>query len=129
MDMTKLIGIGISGAVAAIILKEYKPAFAVTIGIITSAVIFFFSLSEIRYIFDVIDTISQHLSLDESYIKTIMRIIGISYLTCFGSEICRDAGQNAIAQKIDFAGKVMIIATSIPILTSVLNLLTGILPT
>lgn len=129
MDIAKLIGIGVSGAIAAIILKEYKPAFAVIIGMITSAVIFFFSLTEIRYVFDVIDTISQHLSLDSSYIKTVIRIIGISYLTCFGSEICRDAGQNAIAQKIDFAGKVIIIATSIPILTSVLNLLTGILPT
>lgn len=129
MDMTKLIGIGVSGAVAAIILKEYKPAFAVIIGIITSAVIFFFSLTEISYIFDVIDTISQHLSLDNIHIKTVIRIIGVSYLTCFGSEICRDAGQNAIAQKIDFAGKVIIIATSIPILISVLNLLTGILPT
>ena len=129
MDIAKLIGIGVSGAIAAIILKEYKPAFAVIIGMITSAVIFFFSLTEIRYVFDVIDTISQHLSLDSSYIKTVIRIIGISYLTCFGSEICRDAGQNAIAQKIDFAGKVIIIATSIPILTSVLNILTGILPT
>lgn len=129
MDIIKLIGIGISGAVAAIVLKEYKPAYAVCLGIITSAVIFLLTLSEINYVFDVIGTISQKLSLDASYIKTIIRIIGITYLSHFGSEICRDAGQNAIAQKIEFAGKVMIIAASIPILTAVLNLLIGILPT
>ncbi len=128
MDMIKLIGIGVTGAVAAILLKEYKPVYAVCIAIITSTFIFLMTLSEINYVFAVIDTISQRLSLNSDYIRTIIRIIGFSYLSRFGSEICRDAGQNAIAQKIEFAGKVMIIATSIPILTSVLNLLIGILP-
>ncbi|MBE7041827.1 MAG: stage III sporulation protein AD [Ruminococcaceae bacterium] len=129
MDMIKLIGIGVTGAVSAILLKEYKPVYAICIAIITSALIFLMTLSEIKYVFSVIDTISQRLSLNSEYIRTIIRIIGFSYLSRFGSEICRDAGQNAIAQKIEFAGKVMIIATSIPILTSVLNLLIGILPT
>lgn len=129
MDMIKLIGIGVTGAVSAILLKEYKPVYAVCIAIITSVLIFLMTLSEIKYVFSVIDTISQRLSLNSEYIRTIIRIIGFSYLSRFGSEICRDAGQNAIAQKIEFAGKVMIIATSIPILTSVLNLLIGILPT
>ncbi len=127
--MIKLIGIGVTGAVSAILLKEYKPVYAICIAIITSALIFLMTLSEIKYVFSVIDTISQRLSLNSEYIRTIIRIIGFSYLSRFGSEICRDAGQNAIAQKIEFAGKVMIIATSIPILTSVLNLLIGILPT
>ena len=129
MDMIILIGIGVTGAVSAILLKEYKPVYAVCIAIITSVLIFLMTLSEIKYVFSVIDTISQRLSLNSEYIRTIIRIIGFSYLSRFGSEICRDAGQNAIAQKIEFAGKVMIIATSIPILTSVLNLLIGILPT
>ena len=129
MDMMKLIGIGVTGAVTAILLKEYKPVYAVCVGIATSAFIFFMTLSEIGYVFSVIDTISQRLSLQSDYIKTIIRIIGLSYLSRFGSEICRDAGQNAIAQKIEFAGKVMIIVSGIPIITSVLNLLIGILPT
>ncbi len=129
MDIIKLIGIGITGAVTAILLKEYKPVYAVCVAIITTTIIFLMTLSEINYVFSVISTLSQRLSLDSEYIRTIIRIIGFSYLSRFGSEICRDAGQNAIAQKIEFAGKVMIIVTSIPILTSVLNLLIGILPT
>lgn len=129
MDIIKLIGIGITGAVTAILLKEYKPVYAVCIAIVTTTIIFLMTLSEINHVFTVITTLSQRLSLDSEYIRTIIRIIGFSYLSRFGSEICRDAGQNAIAQKIEFAGKVMIIATSIPILTSVLNLLIGILPT
>ncbi len=128
MDMIQIIGIGISGTVAAIILKEYKPAYALCVAAITATVIFFLMLSEISYIFEVIRTISGRIDLDGHYIGTIIRIIGIAYVAQFGTEICRDAGQNTIAQKIELAGKILIVTASIPLLTAVLNLLIGILP-
>lgn len=126
--MIQIVGIGLCGAVTALMLKEYRPVFSVCIGVITVIVIFFRLVNEISYVFDVIHMISSHLSINTAHITTIIRIIGITYLTCFGSELCRDAGQNAIAQKIDLAGKITIVAASIPILTSVLNVLIGILP-
>lgn len=128
MDMIKIIGIGILGAVSALMLKEYKPVFSVCIGVLTAAVIFIQMLSQISHIFDVVSIISARLSINAEYIKIIIRIIGIAYIARFGSDICRDANQNAIAQKIELAGKIMIVVMSIPILTSVLNLLIGILP-
>lgn len=126
--MLRIIGIGLSGAVAALILKEYKPVFSVCIGCTTAMIIFLLLLGQINYIFDTVGTIAARLSLQTEYLKIIIRIIGIAYVARFGSEICRDAGQNAIAQKIEMAGKVMIVVTSIPVLTAVLNLLIGILP-
>ena len=126
--MIQIIGIGLCGAVTALMLKEYRPVFSVCIGVITVIVIFSRLVNEISYVFDVIHMIASRLSINTAHITTIIRISGITYLTCFGSELCRDAGQNAIAQKIDLAGKITIVATSIPILTAVLNVLIGILP-
>ncbi len=128
MDMLRIMGLGIAGALISVLLKEYKPVYAATVGMVTGAIIFFFLLSEISYIFDVISLITSRLSLNADYLTTIIRIIGIAYLARFGGDICRDAGQNTIAQKIELAGKVTIVSLSIPILTSVLNLLIGILP-
>lgn len=128
MDILQIIGIGLSGAVTALVLKEYKPLFAVCIGMLTAMVIFASLLRYISYVFDVVHMIAARLSVNDSYITVLIRIIGIAYLSRFGSEICRDAGQNVIAQKIELAGKIMIVVTSMPILTAVLNLLVGILP-
>lgn len=128
MDILQIIGIGLSGAVTALVLKEYKPLFAVCIGMLTAMVIFASLLRYISYIFDAVHMIAARLSVNDSYITVLIRIIGIAYLSRFGSEICRDAGQNVIAQKIELAGKIMIVVTSMPILTAVLNLLVGILP-
>ncbi len=128
MDILQIIGIGLSGAVTALVLKEYKPLFAVCIGMLTAMVIFASLLRYISYVFDAVHMIAARLSVNDSYITVLIRIIGIAYLSRFGSEICRDAGQNVIAQKIELAGKIMIVVTSMPILTAVLNLLVGILP-
>ena len=128
MTIIKILGIGLAGAVTSIILKEYKPVFAICAGCITAITIFLMLLEQLGYVFDVIQQIAARLSLQTEYIEMIIRIIGIAYLSRFGSELCRDAGQNAIAQKIELAGKVTIVVTSIPILTAVLNLLIGILP-
>ena len=128
MDMIQIIAIGISGAVLALVLKEYKPVFSVCVGIITAALIFLLVLSRLRYALEVVQMLADRLSIDMEYISIIIRIIGISYVARLGSEVCRDAGQNAVAQKIEIAGKIMIVAASIPILTSVLNVLLGILP-
>lgn len=128
MDILQIIGIGLSGAVTALVLKEYKPLFAVCIGMLTAMVISASLLRYISYVFDAVHMIAARLSVNDSYITVLIRIIGIAYLSRFGSEICRDAGQNVIAQKIELAGKIMIVVTSMPILTAVLNLLVGILP-
>ncbi len=126
--MIKIFGIGLTGAVVSLILKEYKPVFAVCTGCLSTLVIFIMLLPKISYVLDVAGMIAGRMSIEAEYIQIIIRIIGITYLAGFGSELCRDAGQNAIAKKIELAGKIIIVVASIPILTAVLNLLTGILP-
>ncbi len=128
LSIIQVVGIGIVGALIAILLKEYKPIFSVSVGMITLTIILFSLLSEINYIIDAIHTISSQLNIKTDYINTIIKTIGISYLCRFGTEICKDSGQGAIAQYIEVAGKIIIVVISMPILTSVINVLIGILP-
>lgn len=128
MDMLQIVGIGITGAMLSLVLKEYKPVFAVCAGVITAVVIFFAVLSQLSYVLDVVNGLAERLSIDMGYIGIVIKIIGISYLSQFGGAVCRDAGQTAVAQKIELAGKIMVVAVSVPVLTAVLNLLLGILP-
>lgn len=128
MEMVKIIGVGLVGAVAALIVKEYKPQMAVPIGIATAVLLFFMILSQVGYVVDIITMTAARLNLNMEYITAILRMIAVAYLSQFGAEICRDAGQNAIAAKIELAGKVLIVVLSIPVLLALMNLLIGLLP-
>ncbi len=128
MEIVKIIGVGIVGAMAALIVKEYKPSLAIPVSIITAVLLFLMVLSQIEYVFSVINQIAAKLNINTEYILTIIRIIGVAYLSQFGSEVCRDAGQNAVAAKVELAGKVLIVVMSLPVLITLMNLLIGLLP-
>jgi stage III sporulation protein AD len=62
------------------------------------------------------------------YFQTILKIMGIAYVTEFGAQIVRDAGQEAIASKIELAGKVLIMVLAIPIITVVIETVVDLFP-
>ncbi len=128
MEIIKIMGVAIVGAVSALIIKEHKPQMAIVVGIATAAVLFLMILSQVEYVLNVVTITATGLEINTEYIAAIFKMIGISYLSQFGSEICRDAGQNAIAAKVELAGKIMIVALSVPILIELMNLLVSLLP-
>ena len=66
----------------------------------------------------------QKSSIDSTYIKIILKVIGISYIIEFGKDICKDAGESAIANKMEMAGKVIIVSLSIPVVASLIDIVT-----
>ncbi len=128
MDMIKIIGVGITGAVAALTVKQYKPEMALPIGIVTAVLLFLMVLSQVNYVIDIIRMTASGINIKPEYISAILKMIAVAYLTQFGAEMCRDAGQNAIAAKVELAGKILIVVLSIPIMLSLMNLLLGLLP-
>jgi stage III sporulation protein AD len=55
-------------------------------------------------------------------------IAGIALLAEFAISICKDAGENSIASKVEMGSKVIIISMSIPIISNLLEIIIKILP-
>ena len=62
------------------------------------------------------------------YVETILKIIGIAYIAEFAAQISKDAGQGAIASKIELGGKILILAMAIPILTVMIETIIQLIP-
>ena len=58
----------------------------------------------------------------------MLKIIGIAYIADFGAQVTRDAGEEAMASKIEMAGKVLILVMAIPIVTMIIETIIKILP-
>lgn len=128
MDITNIVLIGITATIMIIIVKNQKPEIALQISIITGIVIFMLIAGKLLAVIELITSYSKKVNIDFSLIATVLKIIGIAYICEIGSEICKDAGQGAIASKIEMAGKVIIAAISVPIITSLLDLVIKIMP-
>ena len=128
MDIVKLIGIALVSVVIIAIIKQYKPEFAIYTSLIAGIIILTMSFDTISQILNFLTTYTEKLSINNKFVLVLFKITGIAILAEFATSICKDSGETAIASKIEIGSKVMIIATSIPIISSLLEVVMKVLP-
>lgn len=128
MDIIKIIGIGFIALIIAIVLKQYRPEFAIYVSIIAGVLILLFLSDKITEIFNLVESMSTKSNINSKYIMILIKITGIAILTEFAVSVCKDANETSIASKIDMGGKVLIIAISLPIIKALLETTIKILP-
>ncbi len=128
MDIVKIIGVGLIALIIIVILKQYKPEFAMYVSLIAGALILFMLLDKLTGIVELLANLSNKAGINNQFLGILLKITGIAFLTEFAVSICQDSGETAIANKIDLGGKVIIIAISIPIISALLELIIKILP-
>ncbi len=121
MDIFKVVGLGLAAAVLAVFVKNWRAEIAIQISLVAAAVIFFMMVPYLKTVLEMFRDISNRIGLDVKYITLVLKVIGIAYITQFGAELCRDSGETAVASKIEFGGKVIIVTLSLPVLYSFLE--------
>lgn len=127
-EIIRIIGIGLTALVIAIILKQYKPEYAIYVSIIAGVLILFLVMEKLSGVINLLQSISDKTYINKQFLGILLKITGIAIITEFAVSICSDAGEKAIASKIEIGSKVIIIAMSIPIISSLLELIIEILP-
>lgn len=128
MDIIKIIGIGLISLVIIIILKQYKPEFVIYVSIMAGILILLLVMDKLSGIINLLLDLSNKSGLNSEFLKILLKITGIAFLTEFAVSLCNDSGESSIASKIDLGGIVIIISLSIPILSSLLETVIKILP-
>lgn len=128
MDIVKIIGIAFLALIIIIILKQYKPEFVIYVSILAGALILLMSLGKLEGIITLLENISSKTAVNGEFLSILIKITGIAFLTEFAVSVCKDAGEVAIANKVDLGGKVIIIAISIPIISALLETVIKVLP-
>lgn len=127
MDIMKVVMIGMIAAILAVILREQKSVIAIQVSIVTGLMIFIFVVTKLNSVIEVMKYYASKANIDLLYFATILKVIAIAYITEFGAQVCKDAGEGSIASKIEFAGKVLIMIMAVPILAALLDIVTKLM--
>lgn len=128
MDIIKIIGIGLIALIIIILLKQYKPEFAIYISLLTGTLILLLLTDQLTGIVNLIQSIAVKANINGQFLSLLIKITGIAFLSEFAVSICKDSGEGAIASKIELGSKIVIISMSIPIISSLLEIILQILP-
>ena len=127
MEIFKIIAIALITVIMILILKPTKPEIAILLGLACSVIIFFMVVDMLGNIFSFFNKIVEKTGINSDLFSTLLKIIGVGYLTEFSASLCSDSGNSGISEKILFAGKITILILSLPIFESILKIIMSFL--
>lgn len=119
-----MLAIGIVGMVVvmlAIQFKSVKPEYGIMISVAGCIFIFVYSLSRISDIVAIVDRLSSLTSVSREYIKILLKITGITFISEISSDIARDCGYMAVANQIQIFGKMSVLVISLPVFMELIS--------
>ena len=126
MEIFKIVGFALASLFLILTLNENKKDIALIISLVAGITILVFAMNEIKEIMNLITDLINLSTVNKEYFMVILKVIGISYVVEIGKNVCEDAGSKGLASKIEIAGKVIVISLSIPIILSLLKVLTQV---
>lgn len=126
MEVIKIVGVSIFAVIMIIILKNYRPEMALVLSIIAGIGIMLYAISKMSSVINVLNDLVSKSGVNTDFLLIIIKVIGIAYIVEFGKNVCIDAGQSSIATKLEMAGKVVIVVLTIPLISSLVNVLVGL---
>ncbi len=116
-------GISLISVCICVVLKKYNPEFSLIISLISCVLILALVFSNFQPILNSIKNCVNSFNLNNVYVTTILKALGICYITQIASETCKDCGFSSISSKVELAGKISIVLLSIPMFESLIKIL------
>lgn len=127
MDIIKISIFALIALFFIILIQQSRKDLAVMISLFVGVSIFIFIFGKFNAIILFLQEIALKANINTVYLNIVLKILAISYISSFCSEICKDAGSNNIASKVEFGGKVLILFLAVPILMAVLQSILNIM--
>lgn len=127
MDIIKIAFFALIALFFIIIVQQSRKDLAVIISLFVGVSIFVFIFGKFNAIILFLQDMALKANINTVYLNIVLKILAISYIASFCSEICKDAGSNNIASKVEFGGKVLILFLAVPILMAVLQSILNIM--
>ncbi|MBQ7638644.1 MAG: hypothetical protein IJS90_07070 [Clostridia bacterium] len=122
--IVRLAGIVFAEIIIYSLLKAYKPEFAVLSELVCAAAVILAIRPEIGEIASFFENASVSAGIDDAYSGVLIKSLGTALIAQLAADSARDNGQSALAEKIELAGKILILALSLPVLKAVLQMIT-----
>ena len=119
----KLAGFAVCAALVALILRRLRPEAGWGVSLGAGAIVLLAALPALSALVRGIASLSAMSGLDDSFMQQLLKIAGLSLLL---AQTCRDAQEEALALKVEFAGRVLLLSSALPVLQALLSQLVSL---
>lgn len=127
MELTSVLGLGVVAVCIVVLLRQYRPEYALLVSLLCSVLILAAALSVLLPVLDEIESMMQEANIDLKYVSILFKSLGLCLITQIASDSCRDAGETAIASRIEFSGRLFLVVTALPMFREAVDIALGFL--
>ena len=126
-DMVKIAAIAVAAALCAVVVKKNVAELGMVLALCAGAIILSCSLGALEGVKELMDPLADTAGLSPAVLAPVVKTVGIAVLTRVSAELCRDAKEGGIAAFVETAGAAAALLVSLPLLKTVLSMVTGLL--
>ena len=119
MLIVKVVSVALVALILSLIVRHYRSEYSAFISLGAAIVIWAILSDTLQGSLDAMRLMLDGTGIDSGYISIVFKALGICILTQIASDICRDAGESALATKTEIAGKIIILGVAMPMITSI----------
>lgn len=127
IDLLKILAVALVTVFAHMLIKQTKPEIAILISIVGSIIIIIMTVNILSSVITSFYKIFKSTGVETALLTPLIKIVAIGYIAEFAANICLDAGASSVGDKILFSAKLIILVISMPIITSVVDMVVALL--
>lgn len=122
MNIFSVVGLAIVTTALALVLRQYNKELAMLVSLAGGVILLLYALVQMVPALSTISDLIERTGIDNTYMQIVFKTLGICYLTQLAADTCRDAGETAIAGKVELVGKITIVVLSLPMFTNLVTM-------
>ncbi len=124
-ELIKAAAFMLIAAGVSILIKSYRPEYSFILTVAAGCTVLAAALLRISPYFSSLSDIFARAGTGNEYFTVVLKALGVSYITSFAADSCRDFGQSSLAAKTELCGKCAILVLCIPLITKLLDTAIG----
>lgn len=121
MNEIKMCGIVLCALVLCITFKNLRQEYSLFIRLVISSLVTIVSITILKPILSFINEISYNTPVYD-YIPVLIKALSVAFLVQITADVCNDAQESSLSEKIALFGKAEILVISLPLLKKMLEL-------
>lgn len=127
MDIFAFAGAGIVMCVLIVTVKQWKPELSLPLTVACGVVMTCFLIRVVAPLIEEMKSLADIGGVSAEHLDIAVKAVGICIAVQTAADVCRDAEQSALANKLEMGGKFALLIVALPLFREMLSLAVGMI--
>ena len=121
--LMKAAALGLMGAVTALLLKKNAPEMGLALSIAVTLAAAGLAAELFTQLREIVILARDETGLSPAVVGPVLKCVGVGVVTRLAADLCKDAGQGAIASAVEICGAACAMGVSLPLIRALLQMI------